>query len=81
MRCLLLLPLLLALAACSVSEGTRLDERTFRVEGPRMGVDSTGPNRRLAEKLCPKGYRVLDEKHDKDNYAGGTSTTWIVRCL
>ena len=42
------------LNACTEAFGSRLDERTFRIEGPEVPGGSDAPNRRLAEKLCPK---------------------------
>jgi hypothetical protein len=82
-------PLLLALfllAACTESTASRVDDRTFRVEGPGVPGGSEGPNRRLANRLCPKGYRVVDsESHkggpdrvvDDDN----TMKVWTIRCI
>jgi hypothetical protein len=82
----LLLVALLALAACTESTSTRVDERTFRVEGPSMGVSSDAPNRRLANRLCPKGYRVIEsESHkggpDRAIDEPNPMTVWTVRCL
>lgn len=85
MRSLLVLVLLL-LAACTESTASRVDERTFRVEGPAVPGGAEGPNRRLAERLCPKGYRVLDS----ESHRGGPDrvidnpdimTSWTIRCL
>jgi hypothetical protein len=73
------------LAACGIlsvqSQAERIDERTYRIESPRVAGGVTGPNRRLAEQLCPNGYRVLDQQRDIDNYEGGVATVWTVRCL
>ena len=85
MRPLMLLAMLL-LAACTEATASRVDERTFRVEGPSMGVISDAPNRRVANRLCPKGYRIIDSESHKggpdraidDPY---TMTTWTIRCL
>jgi hypothetical protein len=85
MRALLLLALFF-LAACTESTASRVDDRTFRVEGPGVPGGSEGPNRRLANRLCPKGYRVVDsESHkggpdrvvDDDNIM----TVWTIRCI
>jgi len=72
-----------ALAACSQSFASRLDSRTFRVEGPEIPGGSDVPNERLAAKLCPQGYRVLDaSSHKIDPQAsGGITTFWTIRCL
>jgi len=84
---LLRLPLvgfgLLALTGCFAAESSaqRVDDRTWRIEGPRIAGGVTAPNRRLAEKLCPQGYRVLDQGRDTDPYEGGTVISWTVRCL
>ena len=69
------------LTACTEAFGSRLDERTFRIEGPEVPGGSEAPNRRLAEKLCPKGYRVLEESRTKSEPNSGIGTTWTVRCL
>jgi hypothetical protein len=85
MRLSLLPPLALAaatLAACGVtSQAERIDERTYRIESPRVMGGLTGPNKRLAEELCSRGYRVLQQDRDNDPYEGGTSIIWTVRCL
>ena len=85
MRPLVLLALL-ALAGCTESSATRVDERTFRVEGPSMGTASDASNRRLASRLCPKGYRVIEsESHkggpDRAIDEPSPMTVWTVRCL
>jgi hypothetical protein len=81
---LLLLPLLLV--ACTESTANRVDDRTFRIEGPGVPGGSEAPNRRLANRLCPKGYRLVDsETHkggpdrviDDDNMM----TVWTIRCI
>ena len=69
------------LNACTEAFGSRLDERTFRIEGPEIPGGSEAPNRRLAEKLCPNGYRVLEERRTKSEPNSGLGTTWTVRCL
>ena len=69
------------LTACTNAFGSRLDDRTFRIEGPQIPGGSDAPNRRLAEKLCPKGYRVLDESRGKSQADAQISTNWTVRCL
>ena len=84
-----LLPLAaVLLAACAGNEAqmTRIDARTFKIYSPDVPGGSTAPNRRLAQQLCPNGYRVLDQ----DAHKGGPdraivddniTTIWVVRCL
>jgi hypothetical protein len=84
MRCLFLLPLaLLALTACSESQATRIDYRTYRIEGPPTPGGDTGANRRLGNRLCPNGYRVLDESRDRPDPTGqlGISMVWTIQCI
>jgi hypothetical protein len=69
------------LNACTEAFGSRLDEHTFRIEGPQVPGGSDAPNRRVAEKLCPKGYRVLEESRHKADQDAQLATTWTVRCL
>jgi hypothetical protein len=72
-----------ALAACTQSFASRIDSRTFRIEGPDIPGGSDVPNERLAARLCPQGYRVLDSvSHKLDPQAsGGITTFWTIRCL
>lgn len=77
---------LLVLAACTEATASRVDERTFKVQGPELGVASDAPNQRLANRLCPKGYRVLDSETHKGGMARATdstdtTTTWTIRCI
>jgi hypothetical protein len=72
---------LLTLTACSESQAERVDERTYRIESPRIPGGVTEPNRRLAEQFCPRGYRVLNQNRDNDPNSGGVVITWTVRCL
>jgi hypothetical protein len=71
----------IALTACSQSVASRIDERTFRIEGPEIPGGSDVPNQRTAAKLCPRGYRVLDESEHKGEFQAGYTTVWTVRCL
>jgi hypothetical protein len=89
MRPVVLILLALLLAACTEASASRVDERTFRVEGPALGIDTDAPNRRLANRLCPKGFRVLetashkggpDRLHYEAGDAGST-TVWTIRCI
>ena len=59
MRRFLLLAIL-ALAACTEASISRIDSRTFAIESPGIPGGSEAPNRRLAERACPGGYRVMD---------------------
>jgi len=77
---------LLALAACTEATGSRIDDRTFRVEGPGIPGGSDAPNRRLAARLCPNGYRVLDSidsRNTPDTHRDepGVFTIWTIRCI
>jgi hypothetical protein len=88
MRPLLLLAVLLIppLAACTEATASRVDERTFRVEGPPMAGDAEAVNRRLANKICPKGYRVVDSQSHKGGADRATdedlpTMVWNIRCL
>src|SRR5206468_8351584 len=68
MRPLVLLALLAlaspGLVACSQSYASRVDDRTFRIEGPEVPGGSDAPNRRLADKLDRKSTR-LNSSHDQ----------------
>ena len=85
MRRLVLLSLI-AVADCSQAYVGKIDSRTFRIEGPGIPGGSSGPNRREAERLCPKGFRVLNEEThrnttDRANDENGVFTNWTIRCL
>ena len=86
MRPLLLLSVLL-LAACTEATASRIDDRTFRIEGPGVPGGSEVPNRRLANRVCPKGYRVLDSESHKGGADRATDsndtimTVWTIRCI
>jgi len=90
-RLLLLATLLLvpsALISCAgtfQSSATKIDDRTFRIEGPAVPGGVEAPNRRAAERVCPGGYRVLDSTRHKegcsDGCVAGISTNWVIRCL
>ena len=92
MRRLLLMTILLltptGLTCCSPmsSSATKVDDRTFKIEGPGVPGGADAPNRRLAERVCPGGYRVLDSQRFKES--GGDfgdvhdiHTNWTIRCL
>jgi hypothetical protein len=86
MRYLLLIATL-ALAACSAeSSVSKIDSRTFVIESAGIPGGSEVPNRRLAERVCPGGYRVLDKTQHQgtpDRYRDepGTFINWTIRCL
>jgi hypothetical protein len=79
----MLLLAVLALAACSESQASRvaIDDRTFKIEGPPFASGIVGPNRRMAEQICPKGYRLLNEEKERRDINWGTVVTWTIRCL
>lgn len=85
---------LAALTGCSAATASKVDSRTFSINGPIVAGGSEGPDRRLAEKICPKGFRVLSSSsfaggatsiNDRGAHAdmenSGVSTNWIIRCL
>jgi len=83
-----LLPVLaIALVGCSQSEASRIGDRTYRIISPEVPGGAEGPNRRLAEQLCPGGYRKLDEEahkggpdraiYDEQN----VTTIWVIKCI
>jgi hypothetical protein len=78
---------LAGLASCGAmqSQATKIDDRTYRIEGPGVPGGAEAPNRRTAERVCPSGYRVLDSTRSKegcsDGCLGATSTNWVIRCL
>jgi hypothetical protein len=82
----LALPALLLLTACTESSISRLDSRTFLIESPGIPGGSDAPNRRLAERACPEGYRVVDQTvhrntPDRAHNEPGVFTNWTIRCL
>jgi hypothetical protein len=82
---LLLFPVFLA--GCVGATVSRIDSRTFRIQDDGVPGGSSAPDRRMAEQVCPNGYRVLDEtvhRNGPDLYRtekGFVFTTWTVRCL
>ena len=86
MRIPLLLLTLLALAGCIQPTLSKIDSRTYKIESGGIPGGSDAPNRRLAEQVCPSGYRVLDQtshQNTPDRYRDepGVFTTWTIRCL
>ncbi|HML10636.1 MAG TPA: hypothetical protein VK432_07230 [Stellaceae bacterium] len=81
------------LASCggpTQADFTRIGERTFRIEGPPIPGGAVGPNQRLAQQLCPGGYRLLNSDSHKGNIDRGTlndpnslqtTTIWVVKCI
>ena len=68
------------------SSAMKVDDRTFKIEGPGVPGGADAPNRRTAERVCPGGYRVLDRQRFKNSSGefGGDSavyTNWVIRCL
>jgi hypothetical protein len=85
MRRLLVLTVLL-LAACTEATLSKLDDRTFKIEGPAIAGGSDAPNKRLASKACPNGYRVLESASHKGGPdravdESNIMTIWTIRCL
>jgi hypothetical protein len=86
MRPLIPVLAMLLLAACTEATASRVDERTFRIEGPGMGMVSDAPNRRVANRICPKGYRVIDSAThrggaDRATDETNSMTIWTIRCI
>jgi hypothetical protein len=86
MRRALLFLCVLVLVGCAKSQATRMDDRTFRIDGPGVPGGSDTPNRRLAERLCPKGYRIVDQESHKGGVDRAidddtTMSVWTIRCL
>jgi hypothetical protein len=77
----LLLPLVGLISCTAQSQATKIDDRTFRIEGPGVPGGAEAPNRRLAERVCPGGYRVIDSTRFKRDPDEGTFTNWVIRCL
>lgn len=88
-RLVLLATLLLtpaALVSCTPNSFvTKIDDRTYRIEGPGVPGGADSPNRRMAERVCPGGYRVVDSTRHKEGGLDGSdasiSTDWVIRCL
>ena len=82
---LLLIPAALASCAAMTASATKIDDRTFRVEGPEVPGGVEAPNRRVAERVCPGGYRVLGTTRSKEGCSDGCNaaitTNWVIRCL
>lgn len=84
---------LVVLAGCTQATASKVSANTYRVQGPALVGGSSGPDRELAQRICPKGYRVLDENGLSGGYSlsdrgahadmenPGTATTWTIRCL
>ena len=71
------------LASCGTNSfASRVDDRTFRLEGPAVPGGAEAPNRRMALRLCPGGYRVLDQRSFKpESHDSAIQTDWLIRCL
>lgn len=82
-----LLPLLaVVLVGCSQSEASRIGDRTYRIVSPEVPGGAEGPNRRLADQLCPNGYRKIDEQNhkggpDRATYSQDITTIWTIKCI
>jgi hypothetical protein len=83
---ILLLTALLSLVACTGASLTKLDYRTYQIQSDAIPGGSDAPNRRVAEQVCPGGYRVMNETAsnntpDRARDQQGVFTTWTIRCL
>jgi hypothetical protein len=86
MAILLLAPTGLTCCGAMTSSETKLDDRTFKIEGPGVPGGADAPNRRMAERVCPGGYRVLDSQRFKESSgdfadSADIHTNWTIRCL
>jgi len=76
---------LVGCAGTMSASATKIDDRTFRVEGPEVPGGVEAPNRRVAERVCPGGYRVLGTTRSKEGCSDGCNaaitTNWVIRCL
>jgi hypothetical protein len=87
MRRVVLLIIVLAAAGCTTTTVSKLDYRTFKIEDSGVPGGSTAPDRRVAEQICPNGYRVLNQlvrNGTEDGYSeerGEVFTNWTIRCL
>ena len=78
---------LVLLAGCVTPSASRIDARTFEIDNGGVANGSSAPNRRMAEQVCPNGYRVLDETVHRNGpnlyrtERGFIWTTWTIRCL
>jgi hypothetical protein len=73
-------------AACTEASISRVDSRTFVIDSGGIPGGSDAPNRRLAERVCPGGYRVVDQTvhrntPDRASDEPGVFTAWTIRCL
>jgi len=85
-RALLLLLVVLTVAGCTEATASRIDNRTFRIDGPGVPGGSSAPDQRMASRVCPDGYRVLSQverRNTPDGYSDepGVFTNWVIRCL
>jgi hypothetical protein len=83
---LLLVITILGLTGCTGASLTKLDYRTYQLQTDAIAGGSDAPNRRLAEQVCPGGYRVLTQRAsnntpDRARDMPGVFTTWTIRCL
>jgi hypothetical protein len=89
MRYLWILPFALILTDCTAnqSEASLIGERTYRIISPEVAGGAEEPNRRLAQQLCPAGFRKLDEVAHKGGVdraiydQQNITTIWTIKCL
>ncbi|HTZ35527.1 MAG TPA: hypothetical protein VMB84_05840 [Stellaceae bacterium] len=86
---LALVPIAVAVVACTPDQSvaTRIGDRTYRIISPEVPGGAEAPNRRLADHLCPGGYRKLEEESHKggpdrvDWYEHNVTTVWTIKCI
>ena len=57
--CLLLGLTIAGLAGCAEPTASRIDDRTFLIDGPGRPSEFGAATQRIAERLCPRGYSIL----------------------
>ena len=86
MRRLLVIATLAFTACAQESSVSKIDSRTFVIESAGIPGGAEAPNRRLAQRVCPGGYRVLDKTShqgtpDRARDEPGMFINWTIRCL
>ncbi|MBV8779722.1 MAG: hypothetical protein JO032_17390 [Alphaproteobacteria bacterium] len=86
MRRALLLVALMLTGCAEQSVATPIGERKYRIVSPEIPGGAEGPNRRLANQLCPGGFlRLSDESHkggeDRATDEQRMTTIWTIKCI
>jgi hypothetical protein len=69
------------------SEASRIGEGKWRIVSPAIAGGAEGPNRRMANQLCPSGFLMLDSAAHKggpdrvDNDEQNITTIWTIKCI